>query len=394
MLHTHGQARDYCHDNHENGQLAHIQSVDDNARVRFILDGQPGSATGDLKVWIGAHNYVDEDDDVERWSSDEDDSPLVYVNWRAGAGTADNDKDCATLAVDGLWDDQICTRLAPFVCESTGTGVSPPSPFPRPPPTSCEGCDTCASLLRSEGHLFRRMWGADPWLNLRADRASCFTHSRDHSGDFVQPASRFFDLILEGRLCGSNWYEGTEGMFGQPWFPDDTSPALLGFDESIDDFCGEAKRAHGDNFNVPHAESCRRGSLNILSLHGAWVPYNICRNLEWLYCAINGQLPGQGSRTLVFARAPRTLDYDDGNDKVLDDCRGWRPPWYSRDCREDGYATDSIFFLETCLLSELCANNHELWDLDEGDDFECEFTMERFETLKQLLLGIPHANND
>ena len=92
---------------------------------------------------------------------------------------------------------------------------------------------------------------------------------------------------------------------------------------------------------------------------------------------------------------------------------------WPRDCSDDGYATDSIFFLETCLVSQvnrsarilrktntaahvwgirthavaqlptsqLCLNGVEFWGLEVGQAFECEFSKERFDELEQLLLS-------
>ena len=64
-----------------------------------------------------------------------------------------------------------------------------------------------------------------------------------------------------------------------------------------------------------HAERCVRANVNILSLYGDRLPYNICRNLEWQMCAAQGKLPGQGTnldgtrdRTIKFAKAPRELE--------------------------------------------------------------------------------------
>ena len=72
------------------------------------------------------------------------------------------------------------------------------------------------------------------------------------------------------------------------------APALLGFDESIDDYCRSAlRRMHRQpSFdNTKHAENCVRANLNILALYGDRVPYNICRNLEWMVCAAKGAPP-------------------------------------------------------------------------------------------------------
>ena len=79
-----------------------------------------------------------------------------------------------------------------------------------------------------------------------------------------------------------------------------------------------------------HAERCVKANLNILSLHGERLPYNICRNLEWQTCAALGKLPGQGtkldgtfSRTIKFAKAPNTLELVRNN--RLGVCSGWVP---------------------------------------------------------------------
>ena len=102
------------------------------------------------------------------------------------------------------------------------------------------------------------------------------------------------------------------------------APALLGFDESIDEYCSQHMRLDDPKrpWIVPtfsgqgaHAERCVRANVNILSLYGDRLPYNICRNLEWQMCAAQGKLPGQGTnldgtrdRTIKFAKAPRELE--------------------------------------------------------------------------------------
>ena len=85
--------------------------------------------------------------------------------------------------------------------------------------------------------------------------------------------------MLSGRWCSSNWYAGTAGDDGVgdrgPEFRDFRSyPALLGFDEAIDDMC------HG-NEGAGHAQACLASGFNILSLFGDDLPYNSCRNFEW-----------------------------------------------------------------------------------------------------------------
>ena len=84
-----------------------------------------------------------------------------------------------------------------------------------------------------------------------------------------------------GKHCDSNWYEGStidgsrKGEHYRPQFTGLTAPAVLGFDEAIDRACFNTRGGHH------HAEKCIHSNLNILSLHGDRVPYNICRNLEW-----------------------------------------------------------------------------------------------------------------
>ena len=122
-----------------------------------------------------------------------------------------------------------------------------------------------------------------------------------------------------------------------------------------------------------------RSSLNILSLYGDRLPYNVCRNLEWQICAANGLVPGQGSRIMKFAKAPNTLDVSH-----LGECHGWGP----RDRPSDfifGYATADIFFLEVCLFNQVCRNHAALFALRQDEAFECDFSPSRFAELQQLL---------
>ena len=101
-------------------------------------------------------------------------------------------------------------------------------------------------------------------------------------------------------------YEVAGGQLGQPWhrqqypFP---APALLGFDESIEDFCNDELRQMGKWIGRGHAQDCVEAGVNILALYGDRVPYNICRNLEWVVCAAQGALPGQSNTDIIFAKA-------------------------------------------------------------------------------------------
>ena len=102
----------------------------------------------------------------------------------------------------------------------------------------------------------------------------------------------------------------------------------------------------------------------------------------WQVCAARGLLPGQGGVGMRFSSRPGDLEVY--GQKPLGQCRGWRPQLVQGDCN-DGYATDAIFFLEVCLFSHLCKNTHELFSLNVGDFFVCDFDFSAFDELEVLL---------
>ena len=126
----------------------------------------------------------------------------------------------------------------------------------------------CYDFLRDRTHRFRRMWAAQAWAPMNEGEPACWERRRD-AADQWQSADTFFDELLEGAHCASNWFEGNFGKLGKkdhvPTFGK-TAPALLGFDESIDAFC--AARLGGGQQDLGHAQKCVAASLNILSLYG------------------------------------------------------------------------------------------------------------------------------
>ena len=65
--------------------------------------------------------------------------------------------------------------------------------------------------------------------------------------------------------------------------------------------------------------------------------------------AVLGKLPWQADRELVFARAPHTV-YLDGY-PPFGRCSGYT----DSECSDTiGFANDDIFYLEVCLLSQVC----------------------------------------
>jgi len=238
------------------------------------------------------------------------------------------------------------------------------------------------------------MWAAEAWGTMEGGRPACWNVQRERPLKH-QYSDTFFDQVNSGAVCDPNWYEGNGGLLGMvnggPRFPrtdnERSTPALLGFDETIDAHC--ATQLGGWN-NGPggHAERCVAANRNILSLYGDRVPYNICRNLEWQVCAAQGKLPDQGTRKMIFAIAPSALDPSGGTGKPLAACKGWVPP---RKPEGDvyGYATDDIFYLEVCVLNQICSNGERIFELRAGEEFTCEYSSERFRELQHLLLTPP-----
>jgi len=175
----------------------------------------------------------------------------------------------------------------------------------------------------------------------------------------------FFEEASSGAHCGMNWYEGSGEAHGQ--FAQARAPALLGFDNDIHQFC---------------QHNCDAHNLNILNLFSGPVLYNTCRNFEWQCCAAQGKLPGQGSRAIKFARAPKTVSFD-GYPR-FGECSGYTNAACSK---ESGFANDDIFYLELCLFAMVCSNHARLFELEVAEEWECDWSEDGFATLQALLLA-------
>ena len=231
------------------------------------------------------------------------------------------------------------------------------------------------------------MWAAEAWAPMRPGKLACWEVVRDQPWA-SQTSDTFFNEALHGQHCDGNWFEGNGGTLGRqgPDFSEAHAPALLGFDESIDEYCEHNLQGKNGN-GMGHASRCVAANMNILSLYGDRLPYNICRNLEWQTCAAQGKLPGQGDSTIKFAKAPRTLDLVRNN--RLGVCSGWVPSQVPKGGIY-GYATDDIFYLETCMYSQMCSNGRDLFTLEEGESFICAFEPSLFRELQEILLT-PHV---
>lgn len=188
------------------------------------------------------------------------------------------------------------------------------------PELQCSTGERCNKMMRNPSHIFRRMWSVEPWGRLTTSSGiACWNRRRDAPKEHALP-STFFSQALNGTYCDSNWYVGHAGQLGKHWSrPHFTAPApaLLGFDDSIANFCeSKARMLVGRRAPLPrkggsdgHIRLCLLANMNILNLIAGRVPYNLCRNLEWQVCAATGKLPGQPiSGHMFFADPPSSLD--------------------------------------------------------------------------------------
>ena len=104
----------------------------------------------------------------------------------------------------------------------------------------------------------------------------------------------------------------------------------------------------------------------------------------WFLC-FAGLLPFQRSRKIRFARAPKRLDM--GGDHPLARCSGWTNV-YGGCNLETSYADDDIFYLEVCLFNQICSNRGDLFSVEAGDDFFCDFSEDGFNELQQILFKV------
>ena len=233
----------------------------------------------------------------------------------------------------------------------------------------------CRAFLGDPNHQFRKLWSPTGWIARNRGDEACW-------GRQNWEIDNYFRSVIQGHKCSMNWYTGNSGELGKPdggptkqkTDPHFTqsAPAVLGFDEAIDYYCNQHDQ-------INHAVACVKSNVNILSLYGKLVPYNSCRNFEWQVCAALGQLPGQGGNTIRFARPPKTLHPNTG-DRPIGSCTGYHP----EGC-DTGFASSDIFYMETCLYAQICANGDELFTLGVGQDFHCTVDQHRFMELQKWL---------
>ena len=97
-------------------------------------------------------------------------------------------------------------------------------------------------------------------------------------------------------------------------------------------------------------------------------------------CAAKGELPGQGSRTIQFSTAPKSLR----SEHTFDKCLGYIPG-DGRARGGAGWANNDIFFLEVCLFNQICNNGPALFSLEIGEAFVCDLSIDGFKELQSIL---------
>ena len=193
---------------------------------------------------------------------------------------------------------------------------SPPTPPSRPSRRSGAGPMTPVRAMfdrwwEDTDERFWSMWGG-AYQHRFPHTSACW----DWDGD-----PDYWQHTYDGRTCDRNWLAGAVGSGSdRPFQPD--SPALLGFDETINEFCSAKlgiEAWDGGDLNLAIANKCRDARRNVLrDLQGSW---SMCVNLQWQLCAVRGKLPNQGSPQVSFATAPKDLETswweDPANNPIL-----------------------------------------------------------------------------
>ena len=55
---------------------------------------------------------------------------------------------------------------------------------------------------------------------------------------------------------------------------------------------------------------------------------------------------------------------------------------YTLPRKKGDYAENDVYYLEVCVLSELCANSDELWTKRVGENWACTISMDKWKALQ------------
>ena len=161
----------------------------------------------------------------------------------------------------------------------------------------------------------------------------------------------WFERVVRGEQCDQNW--------GVPL--GHQAPAVFGKAETMEFYCNDkVGRGWGYGGNGI-AGACADAGQNVLRI-GYW---NMCYNVEWMFCVIHGRLPrygegGVGNRQIIFTFAPAMINMEGYSDGMY------------------GFEENDIYPLEVCLLNEACANGDEIFNTEVGQPFVCELDVAKW----------------
>ena len=107
-----------------------------------------------------------------------------------------------------------------------------------------------------------------------------------------------------------------------------------------------------------------------------------CESLEWVLCALQGRLRGQGFSEITFEVAPRDTQL-----RWLTH-PGELPAYPCRQlpCDAGAYTVNDAYLAELAMIYALCANRRELWQLSAEREFECELEEDAYRDLTSRLV--------
>ena len=237
-----------------------------------------------------------------------------------------------TLPIVGV---DLSRPAGPFFDGDSRWDVPPP-----PPPIHHTGrlsSSMCSDLIRDPKHKFSGLWGTgwDYW----ADRKYRWPGQR---ACWQLETTNWWDWVATGPKCQQDWGNNLD------------APTVFGFARSMTRFCDQRGGSGGDP-----GSACRSAGFNILRI-GKW---DMCRNTEWMICVVLGEACQAGRRCeteIIFTEAPGELSIDEFNS------------------REGYFTEDDVYYLEVCLLNEMCSNHDDIFTTRDGGSFFCQFDAGRW----------------
>ena len=107
----------------------------------------------------------------------------------------------------------------------------------------------------------------------------------------------------------------------------------------------------------------------------------MCKNVEWMLCAVEGRLATQYRQSgtaapsggeIIFSLAPSELVMKPFDEDTMTRCCG-------------DYAENDIYYLEVCVLNEVCENSDELWRIRAGDRWRCHLSQAKYRAMQEAL---------